>query len=79
MTKPLTKPSSSPVTEPVCACACRLYERALAYVGTDYFAHAVWDKYVAYEHGISHGLAVAALYSRALGLPLRDLERYRRE
>ncbi|GAB4815080.1 hypothetical protein N2152v2_002126 [Parachlorella kessleri] len=56
-----------------------LFERAAAYVGADYNAHGLWDRYLRYEHNISNAPAVAALYTRILALPLRDLDRYHSE
>ncbi len=55
---------------------CSIFERAAAYVGTDYLAHGLWDKYLAYEGEQGNKLHVASLYSRVLGLPVRDLDRY---
>ena len=54
----------------------RLFERGLAYVGTDYLAHILWDKYIKFEmaqHAFSN---VTAVYLRALSCPLKELDRY---
>ena len=57
-----------------------LFERAVAAVGTDYLAHGVWDKYLAFEEEQAALLGsrsyIIALYSRVLTVPLRDLDRY---
>lgn len=53
-----------------------IYERAVAYCGSDYIAHTLWDKYLAFEEEVSTPSAVAALYTRILNLPLRELPRY---
>lgn len=57
----------------------RLHERALAYVGADWNAHAVWDLALRAKRVLSDSRALAALYARVLAVPLRDLERYHRE
>lgn len=54
----------------------RIFERALAYCGSDYVAHSLWDKYINFEEEQGATLHVAALYTRALGHPLRELPRY---
>lgn len=56
--------------------ASRLFERAVAYVGADYHAQAVWDQYLRYLNDAKDVRGLAALYTRLLALPLRDLERY---
>jgi len=53
-----------------------LFERALQYVGSDYAADGIWDKYIAYESAVAEAAAadmgrVSALYARVLALPLR--------
>ncbi|KAJ9524287.1 hypothetical protein QJQ45_008511 [Haematococcus lacustris] len=53
-----------------------IYERALAYCGSDYVAHSLWDKYIHYEEEQGSAQHVASLYSRALNHPLRELPRY---
>ena len=73
----MTSPQPGPLPAPP---LCRsIFERAAAYVGTDWHAHALWDKYIGFEAGLSNHAAVAALYTRLLALPLRDLDRYHRE
>jgi pre-mRNA-processing factor 39 len=55
---------------------CRIYERGVAYVGTDYNAHGLWDKYLAYEGYAGSSQQVAALYTRLLACPIKELDRY---
>ena len=56
------------------------FERAVAAVGTDYLAHPVWDKYLAFEEEQAALMAnrsyLIALYSRVLTIPQRDLDKY---
>ena len=56
--------------------ACSLFEQGLAYVGTDYLSHGLWDKYLAYELAQNDTLRVAAVYQQVLSSPIRDLDRY---
>ena len=51
-----------------------LFERALAELGSDYTAQAVWERYIAYEAALSEHRRAAALYSRALRQPLKNLD-----
>lgn len=55
-----------------------LFERGLAYVGMDWLAHPLWDKYLDFEANSGNGTPahVAALYSRVLQMPLRELDKY---
>lgn len=53
-----------------------MYERGLGACSSDYLAHSLWDKYIHYEEEQGSAAAVAALYSRALQCPLRELPRY---
>ncbi|GIL55195.1 hypothetical protein Vafri_10769 [Volvox africanus] len=53
-----------------------IYERGLAYVGSDYNSQTFWDKYFAFEQEGGSTLHIASLYSRVLGCPVRDLDRY---
>lgn len=53
---------------------CRLFERALAQLGADYTAQAVWERYIAYEAALAEHQRAAALYSRALRQPLKNLD-----
>lgn len=55
---------------------CSIYERALAYNGSDYLGHQLWDKYIHYEEEQGNALHVVALYCRAINYPLRELNRY---
>ena len=54
----------------------RLFERGLAYVGTDYLAHILWDKYIKFEMAQQAFSNVTAVYLRALSCPLKELDRY---
>ena len=54
-----------------------VFERGAPLVGSDYAADLFWDRYLAFETaraGADHS-RVAALYRRALELPLRSLDR----
>ncbi len=55
---------------------CRLFERSLAYVGSDFLAHGIWDKYIRYESSHEALQNVAALYTRVLQNPIKELARY---
>ncbi|XP_073001173.1 pre-mRNA-processing factor 39-1 isoform X2 [Typha latifolia] len=53
-----------------------LFERGLAYVGTDYHSDLLWDEYIRYEesqHAWSH---LAMIYTRLLEHPIQQLDRY---
>ncbi|XP_051118634.1 pre-mRNA-processing factor 39-1-like isoform X2 [Andrographis paniculata] len=54
----------------------RLFERALGYVGTDYLCFALWDKYIEYEISQQDWPRVATIYTRVLGIPNQQLDRY---
>lgn len=54
----------------------RLFERGVAYVGTDYLSHLLWDKYVEFELGRSEWSRVAQIYTQILQIPLQQLDRY---
>ncbi|CAN1270163.1 Pre-mRNA-processing factor 39-1 [Linum perenne] len=54
----------------------RLFERGLAYVGTDYLSHPLWDKYIEYEEMHSEWARVAAIYTRILEIPNKRLDEY---
>eukprot|EP00877_Chromochloris_zofingiensis_P003202 jgi/Chrzof1/12883/Cz07g10240.t1 len=53
-----------------------VYERAAAYVGTDYQAHSLWDKYLRFEDASGSTQYIAALYGRILACPIKELDRY---
>ncbi|CAN1270170.1 Pre-mRNA-processing factor 39-1 [Linum perenne] len=55
----------------------RLFERGLAYVGTDYLSHPLWDKYIEYEEMHSEWARVAAIYTRILEIPNKPLSELR--
>ncbi|MEW5305438.1 MAG: hypothetical protein WDW36_007977 [Sanguina aurantia] len=52
------------------------YERGVAYNGSDFSAHTLWDKYIAYEQESGDAMHMAALLSRILGCPIRELDRF---
>ncbi|XP_042026840.1 pre-mRNA-processing factor 39-like isoform X2 [Salvia splendens] len=54
----------------------RLFERALAYVGTDYLCFPLWDKYIEYEISQQDWSHVATIYTRVLEIPNQQLDRY---
>lgn len=58
------------------SCIRSIYERAITYCGTDYLAHALWDKVIHHEEEQGVANAVAKAYCRVLGYPLRELPRY---
>jgi len=69
--------SASGADQPERRCARRrIFERGLALCGTDFLAHALWDKALNFELAAGAPLRAAALYTRVLGVPLRDLDRY---
>ncbi|KAK1559606.1 hypothetical protein Q3G72_016325 [Acer saccharum] len=54
----------------------RLFERALAYVGTDYLSYPLWEKYIEYEYMQQEWSRVAVIYTRMLENPIQQLDRY---
>ncbi|KAL4351329.1 hypothetical protein GQ457_06G028590 [Hibiscus cannabinus] len=54
----------------------RLFERGLAYVGTDYLSFPLWDKYIEYEYMHQEWNRLAAIYTRILENPNQQLDRY---
>ncbi|KAE8660399.1 cysteine-rich repeat secretory protein 3-like isoform X1 [Hibiscus syriacus] len=54
----------------------RLFERGLAYVGTDYQSFPLWDKYIEYEYMHQEWSRLAAIYTRILENPNQQLDRY---
>ncbi|KAF2292686.1 hypothetical protein GH714_026699 [Hevea brasiliensis] len=54
----------------------RLFERGLAYVGTDYLSYPLWDKYIEYEEMHAQWGHVALIYMRILEIPNRRLDDY---
>ncbi|KAI4301036.1 hypothetical protein L6164_034355 [Bauhinia variegata] len=54
----------------------RLFERGLAYVGTDYLSFPLWDKYIEYEYMQQDWGRLAMIYSRILEHPNQQLDRY---
>ncbi|XP_027349705.1 pre-mRNA-processing factor 39 isoform X1 [Abrus precatorius] len=54
----------------------RLFERGLAYVGTDYYSFPLWDKYIEYEYMQQDWARLAMIYTRILENPNQQLDRY---
>ncbi|KAG1361886.1 pre-mRNA-processing factor 39 [Cocos nucifera] len=54
----------------------RLFERGLAYVGTDYGSHILWDEYIRYEESHQAWTHLAMIYTRILEHPIQQLDRY---
>ncbi|KAL3029130.1 hypothetical protein AAZX31_03G148500 [Glycine max] len=54
----------------------RLFERGLAYVGTDYLSFPLWDKYIEYEYMQQDWARLAVIYTRILENPNQQLDRY---
>uniref|UniRef100_A0A5B7C1C3 Putative pre-mRNA-processing factor 39 n=1 Tax=Davidia involucrata TaxID=16924 RepID=A0A5B7C1C3_DAVIN len=54
----------------------RLFERGLAYVGTDYLSFPLWDKYIEYEYTQQEWSRLAMIYTRILESPNQQLDRY---
>ena len=54
----------------------RLFERGLAYVGTDYLSSPLWDEYIKYEYSQQAWTHVAMLYTRILESPIQHFDRY---
>ncbi|KAJ0967496.1 hypothetical protein J5N97_024413 [Dioscorea zingiberensis] len=54
----------------------RLFERGLAYVGTDYLSYPLWDEYIRYEESRQAWSSLALIYTRILEHPIQQLDRY---
>ncbi|CAM0871886.1 unnamed protein product [Alopecurus aequalis] len=54
----------------------RLFERGLAYVGTDYRSNTLWDEYIKYEESLQAWSHLAVIYTRILEHPVQQLDRY---
>ncbi|RVX19353.1 Pre-mRNA-processing factor 39 [Vitis vinifera] len=54
----------------------RLFERGLAYVGTDYLSYPLWDKFIEYEYSQQEWSRLAMIYTRILENPNQQLDRY---
>ena len=54
----------------------RLFERGLAYVGTDYLSFPLWDKYIEYEYMQQDWARLVMIYTRILENPNQQLDRY---
>ena len=55
-----------------------LFESGLAYAGTDWLAHPLWDAYIQFEQhsGCGSPVHVTRLYGRVLRVPLKELDKY---
>ena len=54
---------------------CRIFERGLNFVGGDYAGYGLWSKYISFTARQESTGAAAQLYCRALGQPLKDLDK----
>ncbi|XP_058207837.1 pre-mRNA-processing factor 39-1-like [Rhododendron vialii] len=54
----------------------RLFDRGLAYVGSDYLSFTLWDKYIEYEYMQQEWSRLASIYTRILENPNQQLDRY---
>jgi len=54
----------------------RLFDRGLAYVGSDYLSAPLWDKYIEYEYMQQEWSRLAMIYTRILENPIQQLDRY---
>ena len=57
-------------------CLCSLFERALAFVETEYLGHPLWDKYFQFEMDQGQMQNVAQLYGRVLSVACKELKGY---
>ena len=53
-----------------------MFEQGIAYVGTDYLAHGLWDKYLKFETEQGSMEVVAKLYRRIMDCPIKELDRF---
>ncbi|XP_048539743.1 pre-mRNA-processing factor 39-2-like [Triticum urartu] len=54
----------------------RLFNRGLAYVGTDYGSNTLWDEYIKNEESLQAWSHLAVVYTRILEHPIKQLDRY---
>ncbi|XP_030477599.2 pre-mRNA-processing factor 39-1 isoform X1 [Syzygium oleosum] len=54
----------------------RLFERGLAYVGTDYLSYSLWDEYIEYEYRQQDWCRIAMIYTRIFESPILYLDKY---
>ncbi|KAM0871484.1 hypothetical protein ACQ4PT_039374 [Festuca glaucescens] len=54
----------------------RLFERGLAYVGSDFRSNTLWDEYIKYEESLQAWSHLAVIYTRILEHPVQQLDRY---
>ncbi|XP_078427792.1 tetratricopeptide repeat (TPR)-like superfamily protein isoform X2 [Wolffia australiana] len=74
--KHLGRSSSFQLMDMVLILAGRLFERGLAYVGTDYLSSPLWDEYIKYEYSRQAWSHVAMIYTRILENPIQHFDRY---
>ncbi|KAM0949377.1 putative tetratricopeptide-like helical domain superfamily [Dioscorea sansibarensis] len=67
---------SPPFQGPSMIVSGRLFERGLAYVGTDYLSYPLWDEYIRYEESRQAWSNLALIYTRILEHPIQQLDRY---
>lgn len=74
----LVHPTHSCCTHPPCfsSLPCSIFDRGVAYCGSDYLGHTLWDKFLQFEEEQGTAANVAATYTRVLSQPLRELPRY---
>nr|XP_051230001.1 pre-mRNA-processing factor 39-1-like [Lolium perenne] len=53
----------------------RLFERGLAYVGSDFRSNTLWDEYIKYEESLQAWSHLAVIYTRILEHPVQQLDR----
>ncbi|KAJ3682409.1 hypothetical protein LUZ60_014982 [Juncus effusus] len=54
----------------------RLFERGLAYVGTDYRSDLLWDEYIRYEESQQAWKNLAIIYTKIFEHPIQQFDRY---
>ena len=54
----------------------RLFERGLAFVGTDFLCHILLDKYFQFEAEQKNDYSTAQLFGRVLSIPCKELDAY---
>ncbi|KAJ5225339.1 hypothetical protein N7468_006564 [Penicillium chermesinum] len=54
----------------------RLFERALAVVGHDFYGHDLWDKYIVYEERLEAHDKIFAILARVIHVPMHQYARY---
>ncbi|XP_031375680.1 pre-mRNA-processing factor 39-like [Punica granatum] len=54
----------------------RLFERGLAYVGTDYLSYSLWDEYIEFEYKHQEWSRLAMIYTRIFENPILYFDKY---